>query len=194
MATARATSHNRTMAGTWTQRLSNPDARAAASSMREEWRAEQETASADALDAWRHERSWRDIAIESVHRGDPVIVTLPNVRFNGMVEAVGPDLLAVRTVSGRVDVHVCDGVLVVLQIGERMKEGGAREAVGEGDFRSALLAREQSGEVTLGSPVLAEPLYGRLVVGADHVCLIGRGGAETYFPFWSVSYVMPHQD
>jgi hypothetical protein len=162
--------------------------------MREEWRAEQETASADALDAWRHERTWRDIAIESVHRGDPVIVTMPNVRFQGMVEAVGPDLLAVKTMSGRVDVHVCDGLPIVMQIGERVKEGGSRETVGEGDFRSALLSREQLREVTLGSPLFPEPLYGRLVVGADHVCVIGRGGAETYFPFWAVSYVMPRLD
>ena len=194
MVTLRARSHNRAMAATWGQRVTNPDVAATATSMREEWRAEQEAASADALEAWRHERSWRDIAIESVHRGDPVVVTLANVRFFGMVEAVGPDLLAVRSVSGRVDIHVCEGVPLVLQIGERVKEGGARESVSQGDFRSALLAREQAREVTLGSPLYEEPVDGRLVVGADHVCLIGRGGAETYFPFWSVSYVMPRRD
>jgi hypothetical protein len=26
------------------------------------------------------------------------------------------------------------------------------------------------------------------------VCLIGRGGGESYFPFWSVAYVMPRRD
>jgi hypothetical protein len=185
------------MASQWGQRLSaltNPDAQATATAMREEWRAETEAASADALDGWRHDRTLRDIAIEAVHRGDPVVVVLPNVRFFGMVETVGPDLLSLQTVSGRVDVHLCDAVQVVIQIGERVKDGGARESVSEGDFRSALLAREQSREVTLGSPLYEEPLDGRLVVGADHVCLIGRGGGETYFPFWSVSYVMPRRD
>jgi hypothetical protein len=116
------------------------------------------------------------------------------VRFYGMVEAVGPDLIAIRTVSGRVDVHLCAGVPMMMQIAERVKDGGAREGIADGDFRSALIARERSREVTLGCVLIEEPLDGRLVVGKDHVCLVGRGGGETYFPFAAVSYVMPRRD
>ena len=178
----------------WGQRVSNPDAVATASAMREEWRAEQEAETAEAADDWRHRRTLRDIALETVHRGDPIVVLQQHVRIHGDVEAVGTDLLSVRSVSGRVDVHLHDGVPLMLQIGERMKEGGARETVSDGDFRSALLARERFGEVTLGCTFQQEPFDGRIVVGADHVCLIGRGGGETYFPLWSVAYVMPRRD
>ena len=182
------------MASQWSQRLGNPDAEATVTAMREEWRAEQDAATADAADDWRHRRTLRDIALETLHRGDPIVALLPNVRFHGEVEAIGPDLIALRTVSGRVDVHLHDGVPLMLQVGERVKDGGGRETVGDGDFRSSLIARENAGEMTLGCTLLAEPLDGRIVVGADHVCLIGRGGAETYLPFASVAYVMPRRD
>src|SRR3954468_2445027 len=179
------------MASQWSQRLGHSQADATVTAMREEWRAEQDVATADAADEWRHRRTLRDIALETLHRGDPIVALLGHVRFHGDVEAIGPDLLAMRTGSGRDDVHLHDGVPIMLQVGERVKEGGGRETGSDGDFRRALLARARFGEVTLGCTLLEEPLDGRLVVGADHVCLIGRGGAETYFPFWSVSYVMP---
>jgi hypothetical protein len=182
------------MGSQWGQRLANPDANATAAAMREEYRAGSDAETADAVDDWRHHRTLRDMALETVHRGDPIVVLLEHVRIHGHVEAVGPDLLGVRSVSGRVDVHLHSGVPMMLQIGERVKEGGAREAVADGDFRNALIAREGSGEVTLGSTFNEEPYDGKLVVGADHVCLIGRGGGETYFPFSSVAYVMPRRD
>jgi hypothetical protein len=48
--------------------------------------------------------------------------------------------------------------------------------------------------VTLGSTLLDEPLDGKLVVGADHVCIVGRGGGETYFPLHVISYVSARRD
>jgi hypothetical protein len=182
------------MASQWGQRLANPDAGATAAAMREEYRAGSDAATVEAADEWRHNRTLRDIALETVHRGDPIVVLLEYLRVHGDVEAVGPDLLGVRSVSGRVDVHLHPGVPMLLQVGERVKEGGAREAVADGDFRSALLARERFGEVTLGTTFSEEPHDGKMVVGTDHVCLIGRGGGETYFPLWSVAYVMPRRD
>jgi hypothetical protein len=183
------------MASQWQARLAgNPDVAATVSAMRDEWRAEQEAEVADAADEWRHRRTLRDVALETLHRGDPIVALLLHVRFHGDVEAVGPDLLAIRTVRGRVDIHLHDGVPLLLQVAERVKEGGARETAAESDFRSSLLARERFGEVTLGCTMHEEPYDGRLVVGADHVCLIGRGGGETYFPLWAVAYVMPRRD
>src|SRR5689334_19567172 len=107
----------------WGERLDHPDLRVAASTMRETWRNEQDAASAEAMEEWRHQKTLRDIALETVHRGDPVVITLPHVNFYGNVEAVGPDLIALRSVSGRVDVHVHEGIPLVLQIGERVKDG-----------------------------------------------------------------------
>jgi hypothetical protein len=182
------------MGSQWGQRLANPDATATAAAMREEYRAGSDAETSDAADEWRHRRSLRDIAIETVHRGDPIVIVMEHIRVHGEVEAVGPDLIGVRSVMGRVDVHLHDGVPMFIQVGERVKEGGARETVADGDFRSALLARERFGEVTLGSTFQTEPHDGKLVVGADHVCLIGRGGGETYFPFSSIAFVMPRRD
>jgi hypothetical protein len=178
----------------WGNAPAHPDMLATASVLRETWRAEQEAAAADAVDDWRHRRSLRDLALEIVHRGDPVVAILEHVRFFGDIEAVGSDLLAIRSVLGRVDIHLHDSVPLMLQVGERIRDGGARESLDEGDFRSSLLARERFGEVTLGCTFSPEPLDGTLVVGSDHVCLVGRGGGETYFPFGSVAYVMPRRD
>jgi hypothetical protein len=182
------------MAGTWGQRLGNPDARAVDAAVKTEWRAEQEAATADALDGFRHERTLRDVALETVHRGDRLSVTLPNAHFLGTVEAVGDDLLSLRAVSGRVDLHLHPALPLMLQVGERARDGGTRETLGDGDFRGALLAREAAGEVTLGCVLLSEPIDGKLVVGKDHVCVVRRGGGETFIPLSSVSYVMPRRD
>ena len=178
----------------WGNAPAHPDLRATASAMRETFRAEQEAETAEALDDWRHRRSLRDIALEMVHRGDPIVAILEHVRFYGDVEAVGGNLLAIRTVLGRVDLHLHDNVSMMLQVGERIREGGARESLDDGDFRTALIARERFGEVTLGCTFSPEPFDGTLVIGCDHVCLVGRGGGETYFPFGSVAYVMPRRD
>jgi hypothetical protein len=178
----------------WGSAPAHPDMLATASAMRETWRAEQEAAATDAVDDWRHRRSLRDLALEIVHRGDPVVAILEHVRFFGDIEAVGSDLLAIRSVLGRVDIHLHDSVPLLLQVGERIREGGARESLDEGDFRSSLIARERFGEVTLGCTFSPEPFDGTLVVGCDHLCLVGRGGGETYFPFGSVAYVMPRRD
>jgi hypothetical protein len=172
----------------------HPDMLATASALRETWRAEQEAAAVEAVDDWRHRRSLRDLALEIVHRGDPVVAILEHVRFFGEIEAVGRDLLAIRSVLGRVDIHLHDSVPLMLQVGERIREGGARESLDDGDFRSSLAARERFGEVTLGCTLSPEPFDGTLVVGSDHVCLVGRGGGETYLPFGSVAYVMPRRD
>src|SRR5689334_6042846 len=117
------------MTASWGQRLGNPDARAVDAAVKSEWRAEQEAATADALDGWRHDRTLRDIALEVVHRSDRLSVTLPHAHFLGTVEAVGDDLLAIRAVSGRVDVHLHPSLPLMLQVGERAREGGSREAL-----------------------------------------------------------------
>jgi hypothetical protein len=40
----------------------------------------------------------------------------------------------------------------------------------------------------------AEPIDGRLVVGADHVRVVGRGGGETIVPLQALAYVSPRRD
>jgi hypothetical protein len=194
MCRAAVRADNDAMGQTWNRRIANPDARAAASAMREEWRAEQEQASLEAVEDWRHQRTLRDVAIEIAHRGDPIVALLSNVRFHGDIEAIGDDVLSLRTVRGRVDVHLHPAVPLVLQVGERVKDGGQRESLGDGDFRGALLARERFGEVTIGCLLFDEPIDGKLLVGADHVTVTARGGAESFLPLWSVMYVMPRRD
>jgi hypothetical protein len=58
-----------------------------------------------------------------------------------------------------------------------------------------LLDREAAGgESTVGSLSSTEPLDGKLIVGADHVRVVARGGGETLLPIHAIAYVSPRRD
>lgn len=158
--------------------------------MREEWRAEEEAAGADAAEQWRHTRSLCDRLVECMHRGDPVAAVVAGTRFTGEVVEVSTDLLSLQTYAGRVDVHLADPVPLALHVVERVKSGGHAGTVSMGGFRGRLLARESDGaEVTLGAGVPPEAYDGTLRVGSDHVCVVGRGGGEVFLALSSVAFV-----
>ncbi len=162
--------------------------------MREEWRSEEEAAGADAVEHWQHRRTLRERLLECMHRGDPVAAIVAGHRFAGEVVEVADDLLSILTVAGRVDVNLCDAVPVVLQVAERMRSGGRSGGESSGGFRACLLSREAEGvEVTVGTAFLPEPFDGTLGVGADHVCVTGRGGGEVFLELSSVAFVAPRR-
>jgi hypothetical protein len=102
---------------------------------------------------------------------------------------VGPDLLAIRSQLLRVDLHLHPSVPLLLEP-ERKRESGPRGVAAAGSFRGALLAREQEAiDVVVGTTFTKEALEGRLVVGRDHVCVVGPRSAETYVPLAGVAYV-----
>jgi len=156
--------------------------------MRDEWRAEQEAAGRDAQEHWRHTRSLVDVAIGWQHRGDGIEVVLPAVRFRGTVEEVAPDLLALRTESGRVDVHLAGAAVPTVRVVAPASAGGHRTGQATGGFRAALLAREGRA-VVLGTAVDPEPWRGMLAVGRDHVVVQTGDAPPAYVPVAALTYV-----
>lgn len=170
----------------------HPDLAAAGASLREEWRAEQEAATRDAHESLRHRLTLADRLREHMHRGDRLaVVVCGTQRFMGTVVEVGTDLVAVRTsFAGRIDVHLAAGVPFAYEVFERATGGGHRgDGAAGGRFHHALVRREQDAEVTLGTVHDPDGVDARLVVGADHVVLVARAGAETVVPISQVAWV-----
>jgi hypothetical protein len=166
-----------------------PDLVSSSASLRAEWQTEQDATVHEAAEEWLHGRTLGEVARECLHRGDPVRVTLANQKFAGEVLEVGHDLLAIRSQLLRVDLHLHPSVPLFLEP-ERKRNGGPRGVAAAGSFRGALLAREQEAiDVVVGTTFTKEELEGRVVVGRDHVCVVGPRSAETYVPLAGVAYV-----
>jgi len=180
-----------------------PDLGAAAGSMREAWRVEEEEWSRAAAAQWAHGRTLVDIARELMHRGDTVAVTAGGATFTGEVTDVGLDVLRLRTAAGPVDVqlgavttgsgehrHVRLPAPVVLRVIARARSGGRRAGGGPETFRARLLEHEaDAAEVVIGSTLLGEELWGMLTVGRDQLLVSDRDGSETYLPLAWISWV-----
>jgi hypothetical protein len=171
-----------------TEPAAHPDLTGIAGEMRAEWRAEQEAAAADAAAQWRHNRSITDWLRERMHAGDRIATTIAAHTFAGLVEEVGDDLLALRCLTGRVEIHVCAGIPIAFELVEHATEGGTRSVSRRG-FRDALLARD--GQAGVGVGTLAQPdgVDGTLLVGRDFVSVVTRAGAETVVPIAQIAWV-----
>jgi hypothetical protein len=125
-----------------------------------------------------------------MHRGDEIAITVAGHRVAGTPEEVGPDLLAVRTPAGRVEVHQTATIPFWFEVAMRATEGGHRgsDAAG-GRFRAALMMRGADARVTLGTRDHPDGIDGSLVVGADHVVLTRTGGLEVVVPIVDVAWV-----
>jgi hypothetical protein len=122
-----------------------------------------------------------------MHAGDRITVTIGDQHFTGLVEETGADLIALRASFGRVDIHLTDGLPLVIEIHEHATSGGARARTRR-DFRDALIARDGC-EVTVGTMREREGIEGSIYVAADFVSVVGRLGAETVIPMKYVSWV-----
>ena len=170
----------------------HPDLAAAGAAMRAAWREDQEAATRDAAEDWAHRQTLSDRLRAHMHRGDVLAVTVAGTHFVGLVEEVGGDLLAVRTPTGRVDIHLAPTVPLLVEVATRAIEGGHRgtDAAG-GRFIQALRARERDPRATVGTVHDPTGVDGHLVVGADHV-VIGRASAgELVVPLAGVAWVAP---
>ncbi len=181
----------------------SPDLGAAAGSMREAWRADEEEWSRAAAAQWAHGRNLVDVARELMHRGDTVAVTAGDATFTGEVTDVGIDVLRLRTAAGSVDVQLVSLTTgtaerrlprlpapVVLRVVARARSGGRSAGGGPETFRARLLQHESDAvEVLIGSALLREDLRGALTVGRDQVRICDRDGGETYLPLAWISWV-----
>jgi hypothetical protein len=166
----------------------HPDLVGVGSEMRGEWRAEQEAATADAAEQWRHSRTLQDWMEERMHAGDRIAVTIGAQRFAGLVEETGEDLVALRCTFGRVDIHLTPGLPLSIEIHDHATSGGDR-ARARRTFHDALLARDGNNDVTVGTMHDLDGLDGTMHVGRDFVSVIARLGAETVIPLQYVTWV-----
>jgi hypothetical protein len=167
----------------------HPDLAATGAAMRAAWREEQEAATRDAAEDWQHRQTLADRLRAHMHRGDGLTVTVLGRRLVGFVEEVGEDVLALRTASGRIDVHVAPSIAFEYAVTSPAREGGHRgtDAVG-GSFRAALLVREQDARALLGTIADPDGRAGHLRVGGDHVVLT-TPDTELAVPFTSIGWV-----
>lgn len=180
----------------WGSRPSLGPIAAAAAAAREDWRSEQEAASADAVAQFHHQRDLRNVLNECMRNGDRVAVVVGPHRAVGQIVEIAEDLVSVRNLgSGRYDFQVRPDVAfeVIVQEAAVGQPGG--DELASGSFRARLLEREAAdAESTIGSLLRTEPIDGKLVVGADHVRVVGRGGGETLLPMHAIAYVAPRRD
>ena len=166
----------------------HPDLTGVAGEMRAQWRAEQEAAAADAAAQWRYGRGTVDWLCDRMHAGDRVAATVGTRPFVGLVEEVGDDLVALRSASGRIEIHVGPGIPISFELVEHATEGGTRGAARRG-FRDALLARDGQAGVRVGTLARPEGIDGTLLVGRDCVAVRTTSGTETIVPIAHVGWV-----
>jgi hypothetical protein len=168
----------------------HPDLTRVAGEMRAAWREEQDAATADAAAHWRHGRALTDWLRDRMHAGDLVGVTALARRFDGRVEEVGPDLLALRCEHGRVEIQLNAAIPVAFELVEHATKGGTRSSVRR-TFRDALLARDAQADLIVATVSQPEGVAGTVLVGRDFVCVVAASGTETVVPVAQVGWVAP---
>jgi len=162
--------------------------------LRERWRSEQEAETRDALDAWQHRRTMTDVLREHMLAGDRLAVTAAGFRVAGVPDELGPDLLALRTFAGRIDIHRSAAVPLWFELFEHGADTGHRGTdVAGGSFRRALELRGRDDAASLGTVFDPDGIDGKLVVGSDFVTVVARMGARTTVPIEFVSWVSPRR-
>ena len=169
--------------------------------MREEWRAEQESATRDAAEQWQHSRTLLDLAREHMHRGDRVAITVAGHRAVGEIIEVARDRIALLDNSAgadsagadgrRVDVHVTEAVPLAFSVVERARAGG-RPGARSATFRARLLELETAGApVVVATSLGPDRFTGIVSVGTDLIVIATPAGAETVIALSSVAFVSP---
>lgn len=157
---------------------------------RAEWREGQEVATADAATVWRRSRAMTDWLADRMLAGDRVVVTVGPCRFTGPILEVGPDVLALRSGDGRVDVNLGATLPLAFAVGERSDSAGARR--GRPRTFAAALAGRDGEEVRVGSLAHPEGRSGRLLIARDFV-IVGTGPAELVLPVAQLAWVAPNR-
>jgi hypothetical protein len=166
----------------------HPDLGGVGAAMRSTWAAEQHDAAADAQEQWQRRQSLRDWLIDAMHAGDRIAVTIVEQRFTGTVDEVGDDLLVIRAIFGRVDMHLLPGIPLHIELVDHPTSGGHRGKT-DGSFAASLAARDPNADTSVGTVFHPEGLDGQITVGSDFLISKARAGAVTVIPLAQVAWV-----
>src|SRR2546430_14746565 len=101
----------------------HPDLGPLGARMRSEWQEDEDDAAADAREQFQRHQSFRDWLIAAMHAGDRLAITVVDQRFTGTVEELGDDLIGLRALFGRVDIHVAPGIPLQIELDDHAKSG-----------------------------------------------------------------------
>ena len=166
----------------------HPDLGPVGASMRSEWAAEQDDASRDAQENFQRNQTMREWLIAAMHAGDRLAVTIVDQRFTGTVEEIGPDLLGLRCIFGRVDIHLALGITMQIELVDHPASGGHRGNT-DTTFAAALAGRDPHADTSVGTLYVPEGLDGLVSPGRDFVRIKARAGAETVVPSEQIAWV-----
>ena len=167
----------------------HPDLAHVGAAMRDEWRAEEEAATRDAVEVWRRNLTVVDWLRERMHAGDRVAMSFVGDRiFTGIVVDVGPDVCGLRGGFGRVDVQLLDDAPVEIRVVHHPSTGGMRATTGA-RFRDVVIAREQAGVVTVGTRVEPDGVTGRIALGGDFLAVTDEDVLEVLVPLRAVLWI-----
>jgi hypothetical protein len=167
---------------------SHPDLGPIGARMRSEWAQEQDDAAADAHELFQRHQSFRDWLTAAMHAGDRLAITVVDQRFTGTVEEIGADLIGLRAMFGRVDIHVAPGIPMQIEIEDHAKSGGQRGNT-DVSFAAALAARDPNAETSIGTGYHPQGLDGVMTAGSDFVISKAKAGAVTVLSMSQIAWV-----
>jgi hypothetical protein len=166
----------------------HPDLGAVGASMRSEWAAEQNDATRDAQENFQRNQTMREWLVAAMHAGDRLAVTIVDQRFTGLVEEVGADLLGLRAVFGRVDLHLAPGIPLHIEVVDHPPGGGTRGRA-DGSFAAAIAARHPDADMSVGTAFHPDGLDGSITAGRDFLTIRAKAGPVTVVHIEQVAWV-----
>ena len=167
---------------------SHPDLGPLGARMRSVWAQEQDDAAADAREQFRRHQSFRDWLLAAMHAGDRLAISVLDQRFTGTIEEIGDDLIGLRALFGRVDIHVAPGIPLQIELVDHPTSGGHRGNAGV-SFAAALAARDPEADTSIGTVLHPQGLDGVMTAGVDFVISHAKAGAVTVLPMSQIAWV-----
>lgn len=132
-------------------------------------------------------RTLAELAIEAMHRGDTITVTLAGRSITGTPAFVGTDYMVLETPTEVVDVRLDRVILTVV----RRPRGGHRVQGGSRTMKARLAEYEQTGEpVRVVCDTAGEEISGRIRIAASDHLLVDTSDGQRVVPIAAVGLVV----
>lgn len=160
--------------------------------MRAEQRELQEVIEAETATMERSRRGLRDVALEHMHHGDSVRVSVGRQAWTGEVVHVGAHLLSLRPAAGT-EVDIALDRLSTLRVMARAASGGrSSSSLDPASLVARLRDLQRTGDpIELGGATITPPAAGVVVaVAREHVELQASDGSAWVLGLQAVDYVI----